>query len=192
MSPTRTRGMTTVSRAAAIAEQLHHECSILLELFRNKESFPTDMTVADGRLVSVQLPSAQLEPKDKVWCLHSALFQCHGLMEQAISKEEGELGSGKMGDYEKQRKMVKERLLLLLANTAELLKSAGDSALTTSSVGPEVECPTFLFELKLWVYRVYKELDFWVKTSISTLQTLPSNIQPVGARRVRSTISTRR
>ncbi|XP_070684483.1 ciliary neurotrophic factor [Pempheris klunzingeri] len=202
MADRRTRGMTgpdlsrtTAARATAIAEQLHHECSILLELYRKRESFTADVMVADGRLVSVPPPSSQLDTRDKLWRLHSALLQCRSLLESAIAKEEEELGDGKKGDYETQRKMVRDRLSLLLINTGELLKAVdGTAVLTPSTEGLELDSPTVLFELKLWVYRILKEVDYWIKTAVTTLQALPSVIVKERARatRVRSTRSTRR
>lgn len=179
---------TTAARAAAIAEQLHHECSILLELYRKTENFPAD--VADGRLVSVPPPSSQLDTRDKLWRLHSALLQCRSLLERAIAKEEEELGSGRKGEYENQRKMVKERLSLLLINTGELLKAADGPAVPTPSL--EVNGPTIVFELKLWVYRIFKEVDYWAKMTITTLKGLPSVIVMEPARTTRARRSTRR
>ncbi|XP_071767517.1 ciliary neurotrophic factor [Centroberyx gerrardi] len=182
MADRRTRGTTgpepsrtTAARAAAIAEQLHHECGLLLELFRKKESLSPDLTAADGRLVSVPPPSSQLDTRDKLWRLHSALLQCRGLLERAITKEEEELGGAEKGEYESQRKTVRDRLSLLLANTGELLKATdGTAVLTPSLEGSEVDRPTVLFEVKLWIYRIFKELDYWTKTAITTLQALPS------------------
>lgn len=181
--------MTTVSSAVSIAEQLQYDCSILLELFRKKESFSSDMMVADDRLVSAQLSSTQLGSQDKLWCLYSALVQCRALMDKVVSKEDEELSNGQTGDYEKQRKVVKDRVSFLIAQTGELMRSSDSSALITPSVGPEVECPTVLFELKLWVYRVYKELDYWAKMAISILQALHK--EPAGGRRLRTTRSRR-
>ncbi|XP_076585419.1 ciliary neurotrophic factor [Chaetodon auriga] len=186
---------TTAARAAAIAEQLHHECSILLELYRKKESFTADVPVADGRLVSVPPPSNQLDTRDKLWRLHSALLQCRSLLERAIAKEEEELGNGNKAEYETQRKMVKDRLSLLLINTGELLKAVdGTAVLTPSMEGLELDGPTVLFELKVWVYRIFKEVDYWTKTAITTLQALPSVTakERVRTTRVRSTRSARR
>ncbi|XP_029918242.1 ciliary neurotrophic factor [Myripristis murdjan] len=182
MADRRTRGMTgtepsrtTAARAAAIAEQLHHECALLLELFRKKESLSPDLTVADGRLVTVPPPSSQLDTRDKLWRLHSALLQCRSLLERAITKEEEELGGAEKGDYQSQRKTVRDRLSLLLANTGELLKATdGTAVLTPSLEGLEIDGPTILFEVKLWIYRIFKELDYWTKTAITTLQGLPS------------------
>lgn len=186
---------TTGARAAAIAEQLRHECSILLELYKKKESFTPDILVADGRLVSVPPPSSQLDARDKLWCVHSALLQCHILMERAIAKEEAELGGGKRADYETQRKMVKDRLSLLLINTGELLRAVdGTAALQTPSVdGLELNSPTALFELKVWVYRIFREVDYWTRTAVSVLQALPSasTKERVMTTRVRSVRSTR-
>lgn len=91
-------------------------------------------------MVSVPAPSSQLDSRDKLWCVHSALLQCHILMERAITKEDAELGSSKRADYETQRKMVKDRLSLLLLNTRELLRTMdGAAAVQTPSVdGSEV------------------------------------------------------
>lgn len=108
---------------------------------RTKESFTAEVTVADGRLVSVPPPSSQLDTRDKLWRLHSALLQCRSLLERAIAKEEEELGGGMKGDYETQRRMVKERLSLLLINTGELLKAVdGTAVLTPDLEGLEVRC----------------------------------------------------
>ncbi|XP_073334465.1 ciliary neurotrophic factor [Pagrus major] len=202
MAARRTRRMigsdvsrTTAARAAAIAEQLRYECSILLELYKKRESFSADFSVADGRLVSVPPPSSQLDTRDKLWRLHSALLQCRSLLERAINKEEAELGDGRKADYETQRKKVKDRLSLLLINTGELLKAVDGTAVPTPSLdGLEIDGPTVLFELKLWVYRIYKEVDYWTKTAITTLQALPSVLakERVMAPRLRSTRSARR
>lgn len=58
----------------------------------------------------------------------------------------------------------------------------------------QIDGPTVLFELKLWVYRIYKEVDYWTKTAITTLQALPSVLakERVMATRVRITRSARR
>lgn len=102
---------------------------------KKKETFTPDILVADGRLVSVPPPSPQVDTRDKLWFVHSALLQCHVLMERAITKEDAELGSGKRTDYESQRKMVKDRLSLLLLNTSELLRTMdGAAAVQTPSV----------------------------------------------------------
>lgn len=84
--------------------------------------------------MSVPPPSSQLESRDKLWRLHSALLQCRSLLERAIAKEEEELGGVKKADYETQRKLVKDRLSLLLINTGELLKSVDGTAVLSPSV----------------------------------------------------------
>uniref|UniRef100_A0A3Q0RZ06 Ciliary neurotrophic factor n=1 Tax=Amphilophus citrinellus TaxID=61819 RepID=A0A3Q0RZ06_AMPCI len=184
---------STPARASGIAEQLHYECSTLLELFRKRESFPED--VADGRLVSIPPPSSQLDARDKLWCIHSALLQCQNLLEKATAKEEEELGGGRKGEYENQRKMVKERLSLLILCIGELLKAAdGTAVLTPSLEGLELNIPVNLFELKVWVYRIFKEVDYWSKTTITALKDLPSVTVKEGVRttRARDRRSTRR
>ncbi|CAI5680351.1 unnamed protein product [Oreochromis niloticus] len=182
---------TAPARAAALADLLYYECSTLLELF--KENFTED--VADRRMVSVPPPSSQLDTRDKLWRIHSALLQCQKLLEKAVAKEEEELGGGKKGEYENKRKLVKERLPLLILSTGELLKAAeGTTSLTPSVEGLELNVPTNLFDLKLWVYRVYKEVNYWSKTATNTLKDLPSVIVKERARttRARNRRSTRR
>ncbi|XP_054460272.1 uncharacterized protein LOC129095738 [Anoplopoma fimbria] len=186
-------GSSTLARATAIAEQLRYEGSILLELYTNKESFAAD--VVDSRLVSVPPPSSQLDTRDKLWRLHSALLQCQSLLDRAIAREDDELGDGKMGDYETQRNMVRDRLSHLVFNTGELLKAADGTTVPMPSVeGLELDGSTGLFELKLWVYRIFKEVEYWTKTAITTLQALPSVITKERARtaRVRRMRSARR
>lgn len=54
--------------------------------------------------------------------------------------------------------------------------------------------PTAVFELKLWVYRIFIEVDYWTKTAVSVLQALPSatsSKERVMTTRVRSLRSTR-
>ncbi|MED6233518.1 hypothetical protein ATANTOWER_012802 [Ataeniobius toweri] len=166
--------MTTVARAAAIAAQLQEECSILIEHYRKKENFPPD--VSDGPLVSVPPPSSQLDTRDKLWRLHSALEQCHSLLERAIAKEEEELGGEEKGEYENRRKTVKERLLFLLNHTRELLRAADGSSIFTPSLdGSELDDPATLFQLKWWVYRIFMEVKYWSQTAIAVLQELQSD-----------------
>lgn len=38
----------------------------------------------------------------------------------------------------------------------------------------QLNSPTALFELKLWVYRIFREVDYWTRTAVSVLQALPS------------------
>lgn len=181
---------STQARAAAVAELLHSECTILQELYREKETFTADL--AAHQLVSVVPPSSQLEAKDKLWCLHSALRQCHALMERAISKEEEELGDGTTGAYETQRKLVKDRLGLLLVNTEELLRAAECGTVVTPTVDVlETKSPTTLFELKVWVYQVFKEVAYWSRTTSTILRDMPVVIAREEARTTRAPMFTR-
>lgn len=104
---------------------------------RKKEQLPAD--VPDGRLVSISPPFSQLDTRGKLRHLHSALEQCHRLLERAIAKEEEELDGPEKGEYENRRKKLKDRLSYLLINTRELLKAAeGPTILTPGLVGSEV------------------------------------------------------
>uniref|UniRef100_A0A3Q2QE85 Ciliary neurotrophic factor n=1 Tax=Fundulus heteroclitus TaxID=8078 RepID=A0A3Q2QE85_FUNHE len=183
--PSRT---TTAARAANIAKLLLHECTLLLKSFREKENFEPN---ADGRLVSAPPASSQLDTRDKLWRLHSALEQCHRLLERAIEKEDEELGRTETGEYENTRRTVKNRLVFLLSNTRELLRAAGGSTVLTPSVdGSQSDGPTTAFELKTWVYRVFVEVEHWSKTAVTVLQELQSDTAMEPSKR--STRSARR
>ncbi|XP_037530258.1 ciliary neurotrophic factor [Nematolebias whitei] len=182
------------ARAAAVAAQLQQEVSLLLELYKKKEDLHVD--VSEVRLVSVPPPSSQLDSRDKLWRLHSALLQCRTLLERATTKEDEELGGREKGRYEKQREVVKNRLSLLLINTAELLKAADGAAILAPNLDDfEVERLSNLFELKLWIYRIYREVEHWTRTAVATLKELSSDT-PKERKRItpatRSTRSTRR
>ncbi|KAM4595494.1 ciliary neurotrophic factor [Fundulus diaphanus] len=196
MAGMRTRAMmrgsdpsrTTAARAAEIAKLLRHECSVLLELYRKKENFSLNV---DGRLVSTLPPSSQLDTRDKLWRLHSALEQCRSLLERAIAKEDEELGRTEKGEYENNRRTVKNRLVFLLSNTRELLKAAGGPTMLTPSVdGSQSDGPTTVFELKMWVYRIFMEVEHWSKTAVTVLQELQSDTAKEPSKR--STRSARR
>lgn len=62
-----------------------------------------------------------------------------------------------------------------------------------SSSCRQLDGPTVVFELKVWVYRIFKEVEYWTKTTITTLKTLTIVIAKEQARvgRARSTRSTR-
>ncbi|CAL8352225.1 unnamed protein product [Boreogadus saida] len=166
----------TAARAAAIADQMHRECGLLLELYRKKESLGTDLVLSDLLLVSVPPASSQLEVQDQLWRIHSALGQCRSLLERAIVREEQAVGVTAVGkaEYQKQRKTVKDRLALLLASTRELLKAFGGTAglTTTTNNCQEPDGSTELFEVKMWIYRIYRELEYWSKAAITLLQAL--------------------
>lgn len=117
--------------------QLTSACLLVLPSFfllkRKREPFTSDVPAADSGLVSIPPSSSQLDSRDTLWRLHSALLQCYMFLERAIAKEIEELGDGRMGEYETQRQMVKDRLSLLIINTRELLRAA-DGSVQTSSV----------------------------------------------------------
>lgn len=194
MAGIRTRAMsrTTAARAADIAAQLQNECSVLLKLYRKKEQLPAD--VPDGRLVSISPPFSQLDTRGKLRHLHSALEQCHSLLERAIAKEEEELDGPEKGEYENRRKSLKDRLSYLLISTRELLKAAeGPTILTPGLIGSESDDPTTLFELKLWVYQIFMEVKHWSEMAVAVLQELQSNAAKEPSKRsTRITRSARR
>ncbi|XP_077426941.1 ciliary neurotrophic factor [Vanacampus margaritifer] len=184
------QGRTTAARAAAIAELLLLEISNLLELYSKRETLTADVIAEDSRLVSVPPPSSQLDTPDKLWRLHAALLQCRGLVERAIAKEDEEMGTG-TGEYETQRKMVKERLTFLVNITGELVKAVGGPAAVTPSFSESSEPDNLtLFELKLWVFRVFTEVTYWAKMAVTILQALPK--ERVRNTRYRSARSSRR
>ena len=114
---------------------------VISPLQRKKESIATDLVLSDLLLVSVPPASSQLEVRDQLWRVHSALGQCRCLLERAIAREEQAVGVTAVGkaDYQKQRKTVKDRLALLLVSTRDLLQAfSGTAGLTTTTNCQEV------------------------------------------------------
>ncbi|XP_010901627.1 uncharacterized protein LOC105029796 [Esox lucius] len=180
MAGTRTRTrigseLSRYARAAAIAEELHHECSVLLELYRKKEEFPEDLAFSEERLVTVPPSSSQLSVYDRVWRLYSALLQCRTLLEGVVRREEV-LGDGEVeAQYEGQKKTVTDRLGYLLEITRRLLVDGdGNAALTPGPENPELSDPKNggLFVLKRGIYRVYSELEHWALAASKSLRAL--------------------
>ncbi|XP_024292468.2 uncharacterized protein LOC112261403 [Oncorhynchus tshawytscha] len=180
MAGTRTRRVagseqSRTARAAALAEELHHECTLLLELYRKKETFAEELTVGGERLVTVPPLSSQLSPNDRLWRLYSALQQCRNLLERAIGLEEGVGNDGDRAEYESQRKTVRDRLGHLLASTRLLLEDgAGTAAFTPDPKNTETASLVngSPFALKLWIYRIFSELEHWTLTTSRTLKAL--------------------
>ncbi|KAM9399403.1 uncharacterized protein ACWYII_031592 [Salvelinus alpinus] len=180
MAGTRTRReagseQSRTARAAALADELHHECILLLELYRKKESFAEELTVGGERLVTVPLLSSQLSPNDRLWRLYSALLQCRNLLERAIGLEEGVGNGGDRAQYESQKKTVRDRLGHLIASTRLLLEDgAGTAAFTPDPKNTEKDSPVngSPFALKLWIYRIFNELEHWTLTASKTLKAL--------------------
>ncbi|KAJ8001040.1 hypothetical protein DPEC_G00187040 [Dallia pectoralis] len=170
MAGTRTRtgsGPSPYARAADIAELLHLECVGLLDLYKKKEEFPTELNVNTEHLVSVSSSSSQLSAND----IDSILRQCRGLLAKVISQEEV-FGVGALETkYEVQRKTVMDRLGHLIDS---LVKRDGNTASTSGPEYPELggQENGSLFALKLWIYRVYQELEHWTRTASKSLQAL--------------------
>ena len=127
--------------------------SLLLQ--RKKESLSSDLVLSDLLLVSVPPASAQLEARDQLWRVHSALGQCRCLLERAVAREEQAVGVAALGraDYQKQRKTVKDRLALLLASMRELLQAfSGAAGLATTTSCQEVGGPGASFNLGIQIF----------------------------------------
>ncbi|XP_061772559.1 ciliary neurotrophic factor [Nerophis ophidion] len=184
-------GKMSAGRAASIGRLLTRECCSLLDFYSKRENLPADVGVADPRLVSVPPPSSQLDSRDQLWRLHVALLQCRHLMESAIAKEDEELGVD-AGEYAGLRSTVKERLKLLAFCVSELVGAGDGPAVPTPAFSDSLErADDSLFELKLLVLRIFKEVDYWAKTAVAILQTM-SKEQARNPRLRRSIRSTRR
>ncbi|XP_077575130.1 ciliary neurotrophic factor [Stigmatopora nigra] len=182
---------TTLTKAVAIAELLHRESSNLLELYKKRETFIANVISGDSRLVSVPPPSSQLDTRDKLWCLQTAFLQCERLMERAIAKEDEALGI-ETGEYKILRKMVSDRISYLVGTIGDVIKAMDGPALVTPSFNDSLEPDNLtVFEMKLWVFRVFLEVDHWAKTAEAVLQALPKErVKPTP--RLRSTRRSRR
>ncbi|KAM9836345.1 uncharacterized protein ACBR49_018799 [Aulostomus maculatus] len=167
-SPVAERSRT--ERAVALARLLHHECTHLLQLYREKETFLSGHTPEGGRIVSLSPDTEEPSTEEQVQLLHAALRQCLGLLHCLILKEEEEWGALE-GDYETMRKNVKSRLELLLHSTKDLVGTED----RTLEVTPDTQCTEEIdggrgvFGLKMWTYRVLLELIHWADHAAQTL-----------------------
>lgn len=166
-------GQSRTGRAVSLARLLHRECTRLLQLYKEKETFLSDHTPEGGRIVSLSPDSQASSAEEQVQCLHSALRQCLGLLHCVILKEEEEWGTLE-GDYETMKKNVRTRLEHLLHTTKDLVETKE----TTLEVTPDHQCNEEvdgtggLFGLKMWTYRVLLELIHWADHAAQTLHVL--------------------
>uniref|UniRef100_A0A3Q1B3R7 Uncharacterized protein n=1 Tax=Amphiprion ocellaris TaxID=80972 RepID=A0A3Q1B3R7_AMPOC len=166
-------GQSRTGRAVSLARLLHRECTRLLQLYKEKETFLSDHTPEGGRIVSLSPDSEASSAEEQVQCLHSALRQCLGLLHCVILKEEEEWGRLE-GDYETMKKNVRTRLEHLLLTTKDLVETEE----TTLEVTPDHQCNEEvdgtggLFGLKMWTYRVLLELIHWADHAAQTLHVL--------------------
>ncbi|XP_010764652.1 uncharacterized protein [Notothenia coriiceps] len=164
-------GPSQTGRAVSIARLLHHECGLLLQLYKEKESFLSSYSPDGGRMVSPSpVPQEEASGEQRVEWLHAALRQCLGLLHSVLLKEEEEWGEQEE-DYETLKKNVRHRLEHLLLSTRGLLEGPD----TTLEVTPdhqgteEPDGAGGLFGLKVWTYRVLLELHHWADHAAETL-----------------------
>ncbi|CAL1590971.1 unnamed protein product [Knipowitschia caucasica] len=163
------------ARAVSLARLLHQESSLLLKLFKEKESFFEDYTPDGGRIVSLSAASEEPSTEEQVLLLHSGLRQCLGLIHCVILKEEEEWGDLE-GDYESMRKNVHQRLGYLLHTTKALMENEETilEATPDHQCTEEVDGSAGVFALKMWTYRVLLELVHWADHAANTLYKLHS------------------
>ncbi|KAJ8271734.1 hypothetical protein COCON_G00105930 [Conger conger] len=167
-----------MGRTVALARLLNRDCTRLLELYRERESFSPELSLEKDRIVALAPSAPHLSTNDRVWLLHSALHQCLRLFERVIGWEE-EQGFGGEGEYESKRRTVKDRLGHLLQSTKNLLvETGGITPLTPDPDNPEetdgLESGGGVFEAKLWIFRVLQELIHWTHSTAQTLHSLQS------------------
>ncbi|KAK6324979.1 hypothetical protein J4Q44_G00043210 [Coregonus suidteri] len=141
-------------------------------LQRKKETFAEELTVGEERLVTVPPLSSQLSPNDRLWRIYSALQQCRNLLERAIGREERVGNGGDRAEYESQKKTVRDRLGHLLESIRLLLADgAGTATFTPDPKNTEIDGPVngSPFALKLWIYRIFNELEQWTRIASQTL-----------------------
>lgn len=165
-------GGSQTGRAVALARLLHRESSVLLQLWKERESFLVGHTPDGGRIISLSHQTDEPSTEQQVQLLHGVLRQCLGLIHCVILKEDEEWGEQE-GDYETMRKTVRVRLEHLLHTTKDLAES--EEAL---DVTPDHQCSEETdgaggaFGLKLWTYRVLQEIIHWAEQASLTLHLL--------------------
>uniref|UniRef100_A0A3Q2GB87 Ciliary neurotrophic factor n=1 Tax=Cyprinodon variegatus TaxID=28743 RepID=A0A3Q2GB87_CYPVA len=163
-------GSTQTGRAVALARLLQRECSQLLQLYKERETFLLDHAPDGGRMVSLSTESEEPSAEEQVQLLHSALRQCLGLLHCLIKKEEEEWGKLEQ-EYETLKMHVKTRLERLLYTTRDLVGNEDG----TLEVTPDHQCNEEVdgpFGLKMWTYNVLLELIHWADHAEKTLHVL--------------------
>ncbi|KAF7686893.1 hypothetical protein C0J45_22494 [Silurus meridionalis] len=171
-------GRVATARAVALAQLLHQECTTLLELYKERESFLTHHVPEGDRLLIVDLCSDTPSSVQRVGHAHSALSRCLEMLNCLINHEVEELGEELEGEYETARKTVKDRIGHLLHSTGVLLENGEGMC----SLLPEFQCIQGLdevegsgsFATKLWTYRVLLELIHWSDSAANALHLLHS------------------
>uniref|UniRef100_A0A3P8UU05 Uncharacterized protein n=1 Tax=Cynoglossus semilaevis TaxID=244447 RepID=A0A3P8UU05_CYNSE len=168
-------------RAVSLARLLHLECTNLLQLYKERETFLLDHTPGGERIVTLSPDSEEPSTEEKVHLLHLALRQCLGLLHCVIQKEQEEWGELE-ADYETLKQSVCVRLQHLLHTTKDLLQSWTVEVTPDHQCTEETDGPGGAFGLKMWTYRVLLELIHWAGHATQTLHLLHK--ERVGAEEV--------
>uniref|UniRef100_A0A673HLY4 Ciliary neurotrophic factor n=1 Tax=Sinocyclocheilus rhinocerous TaxID=307959 RepID=A0A673HLY4_9TELE len=171
-------GAADSGRAAALARLLHRDCTRLLQLYKERESFLSQHAPGGERLVTLALCPEALSTGEQVGHVRSALRRCMGLLECLIVREVEEMGEELEGEYESLRKTVRDRLGHLLHSTGALLEE-GEGGCPPS---PPLQCTegqdevdgSDSFAAKRWTYRVLLELIHWTDSASQTLHLFHS------------------
>ncbi|KAK1791696.1 hypothetical protein P4O66_013180 [Electrophorus voltai] len=174
-------------RAAALAGLLQQECARLLELYAERESFPSDPE-SRAQLVVIPPLTAQLSTAEKIGFLHAALGECLRLLEEVIRREDAEFSDVEEDEYKTQRRTVKGRLGHLLISTERLLVDGKTCAANVAAVPDSMDNGSFA--LKKWILQVLQDLEYWSSQAAVTLRSLPERAKAArrtgrGARRLR-------
>uniref|UniRef100_A0A3B3DBM3 Uncharacterized protein n=1 Tax=Oryzias melastigma TaxID=30732 RepID=A0A3B3DBM3_ORYME len=172
-------GPSRTGRAVNLARLLHHECTELLRLYKERETFLSYHTPDGSRIVSLSPPEEEEPSTDRqVQLLHSALRQCLGLLHCVIQKEEEEWGKLEE-DYESMKKNVRVRLEDLLYTTKNLVEDGTLDVTPDHRCAEEVDGASGVFGLKMWIYRVLVELTHWSDHAVQTLHVLHTHTEGV-------------
>ncbi|KAF5902214.1 ciliary neurotrophic factor-like, partial [Clarias magur] len=116
-------GRSDTARAVALAHLLHKECTNLLDLYKERESFLSHHVPEGERLLIFDLCADTPSSAQRVGHAHSALSRCLEMLECLIAREVEELGEDFKGEYETARNTVKDRIGHLLHSTGALLEN---------------------------------------------------------------------
>ncbi|XP_077356025.1 uncharacterized protein LOC144003528 [Festucalex cinctus] len=165
---------SATGKALSLARLLQYECSRLLQLYTEQETFLSEQPSEGRRMVSLSPSPEEPDPEEAARRLHGALRQCLGLLHCAIARAEEEWGELD-GGYETLRDTVRIRLEHLLHTTKHLLQT--DDA--TLEVTPDMRCDEETdgggggaFQLKMWTHRVLLELVHWADHAAQALHVL--------------------
>ncbi|XP_023662596.2 uncharacterized protein [Paramormyrops kingsleyae] len=162
-------GSSAECELPGLADLLEKACTRLLELYKEKESFTSDITLTKDRIITLPPTSPHLSADEQLSIMHPALHHCFMLLETVMCREEKEeLVEQEEDEYRimqnKVEKDYKDMQNTVQGNLRNLLQCIKPTELPDGSGNGNT------FAMKLWIYRILHELMHWIECTNKIFQ----------------------